>query len=444
MSTVSYANVAANGSSTSASATNSNGSTSINSPKTEDASPIESQDSAVKVAEKEESAESSDSKDAKPKDLKLAPAPVPKTNAWGSSISNSANSKVDEYKWPTPDQQSEKSQSNKPQKFIKPVTTKWVPINAKVILPSSRSQTQSSNKKSNKKNNKNTKNKKVNGTTNQNKPKKSEKSEKKDDKKDDKREDESLSSDLKELSVKDQINDDKLVEGEAGEEQIMRQESQSPTSQDLSSQDVEINGSSQQQQQQPQQAQYQSQQQYNNRQYNKVNYRSNRYSLPNNQFGNYMQFTPYHHQSLPNNFYSYPQQGMAPYMNSPIPGNYQVYPQQFPIPNIPPPVGAKQDPVSALTQQIDYYFSFENLIKDVFLRKSFDKETGFVNINVILSFKRVQQILNQIKSLNLTQEYDEIIKDSIRNCSNIEINDNEDLNKIEIRVKNDYKKFILD
>lgn len=465
MSTVSYANVAANGSNGSSTAV-SNGSTTVNSPKSDDVKPIVSVDASsvdavtdapANDAGKAESKESKDDKVTKPKEKKLAPAPVPKTNAWGNASSNPSDSNVDEYKWPTPDQQTEKSQSNKPQKFIKPVTTKWVPINAKVILPNSRSQNQSGNKKNNKKNNnKNSKNKKVNGTSNNlNKPKKSDKLEKKDDKKDE----EKLVSDVKNLSI-DNENGNPTISGSDNDNSNSldetvtntdaNQESQSPKSNDSKSQNGAVNGTSQSHP--SQQTQYQNQQQYNNnRQYNKVNYRSNRFSVPNGgaQYGNYIPFNPYqHHQSLPNNFYGYPpQQGMVPFMANqppPVPGNYPPYPQQFAIPTIPPPIVPKQDPVSALTQQIDYYFSFENLIKDVFLRKSFDKESGFVNINVILSFKRVQQILNQIKSLNLTQEYDEIIKDAVRNCSNIEINDNEDLNKVEIRVKNDYKKFILD
>ncbi|KAK7676210.1 hypothetical protein QCA50_020826 [Cerrena zonata] len=57
---------------------------------------------------------------------------------------------------------------------------------------------------------------------------------------------------------------------------------------------------------------------------------------------------------------------------------YGVHPlhQQPPI-QIPPPISPKQDPQQALTQQIDYYFSLENLIRDIYLRKNMDLTEGW-------------------------------------------------------------------
>lgn len=52
--------------------------------------------------------------------------------------------------------------------------------------------------------------------------------------------------------------------------------------------------------------------------------------------------------------------------------------QQYPPQQIPPPISPKQDPQQALIQQIDYYFSLENLIKDLYLRKIWIMKDGLI------------------------------------------------------------------
>lgn len=75
-------------------------------------------------------------------------------------------------------------------------------------------------------------------------------------------------------------------------------------------------------------------------------------------------------------------------------------------------------------------------------------DTGFINLSIILNFKRVQIILNQIKGLNLSTEFNVTVFNAIKNCQNLEINlDQEsdvDLNKVELRVKNNFQQWILD
>ncbi|ODV65181.1 winged helix DNA-binding domain-containing protein [Hyphopichia burtonii NRRL Y-1933] len=134
---------------------------------------------------------------------------------------------------------------------------------------------------------------------------------------------------------------------------------------------------------------------------------------------------------------------------------YGVHPlhQQPPI-QIPPPISPKQDPQQALTQQIDYYFSLENLIRDIYLRKNMDLTEGWVNLELILNFKRVKIIINGIQnSLEESdesakqKELDSIVLSSIKNCENVEINyiDNDEstVSKVQLRVKGNFEQWLL-
>lgn len=406
----------------------------------------------------------------KPKEKKLAPAPVPTTNVWGSSSpADSAN--VDLFKWPTPDQDAA-SKSKNNQKFIKPITNKWVPINAKLILPNNRSNNNPANNKKNNKNKNKTKNN--NNNNNKNKPraatqaptgtktptqdqkideKKAEKLEKKD--KTSTEDVTKLAEDLKETSIT-----------ELGPESF---ESQPPSSQ---------TSTPNQSQPQPHPNSNGHAHNNNNRQY-RMNYRNmNRYSVPNNyNNGNFIPYPMQPYQSLPGGYYPPYLQVQAAQQQAYAAAQYQAQqpqlhpnyksnsfsysntasPQAYGNPTgpnatanvpIPPPISPKQDPINALTQQIDYYFSFQNLIKDIYLRKNMHADTGFINLSIILNFKRVQIILNQIKGLNLSTEFNVTVFNAIKNCQNLEINlDQEsdvDLNKVELRVKNNFQQWILD
>ncbi|KAI3502812.1 hypothetical protein L1887_31149 [Cichorium endivia] len=48
-----------------------------------------------------------------------------------------------------------------------------------------------------------------------------------------------------------------------------------------------------------------------------------------------------------------------------------------------------------IVKQIDYYFSDENLVKDIYLRKNMD-EQGWVSVNLIASFKKVLCLTNDV------------------------------------------------
>ncbi|KAL8088516.1 la-related protein 1C-like [Apium graveolens] len=68
-------------------------------------------------------------------------------------------------------------------------------------------------------------------------------------------------------------------------------------------------------------------------------------------------------------------------------------------PQVPPPmVFPRVDPnlPSLLVNQIDYYFSDDNLVKDHFLRSKMDDQ-GWVNISVIANFRRVLSLTSDVQ-----------------------------------------------
>lgn len=87
------------------------------------------------------------------------------------------------------------------------------------------------------------------------------------------------------------------------------------------------------------------------------------------------------------------------------------------VPFAPHPVHAPQmmlypasDPQRAmLLKQIDYYFSPDNLCKDVFLRQNMD-EQGWVPISVIADFNRVKQMTNSIQYLIDTVQLSSVVE----------------------------------
>lgn len=100
------------------------------------------------------------------------------------------------------------------------------------------------------------------------------------------------------------------------------------------------------------------------------------------------------------------------------------------IPHAPPPptmLFPAPDPSlpTLLVNQIDYYFSDANLIKDEFLKSNMDS-MGWVSINLIARFPRVQNLTNSIQ----------LILDSLRNSTVVEVQG------YKVRKRNDWKKWI--
>ncbi|XP_057806244.1 la-related protein 1B-like isoform X1 [Salvia miltiorrhiza] len=81
---------------------------------------------------------------------------------------------------------------------------------------------------------------------------------------------------------------------------------------------------------------------------------------------------------------------------------------------------------SKIVNQIDYYFSNENLVKDIFLRQNMDGE-GWVSIKLIAGFKKVMQLTDNIQ----------LILDVIKSSNAVEVQGDK------VRRKGDWMKWIM-
>ncbi|CAK7334175.1 unnamed protein product [Dovyalis caffra] len=79
-----------------------------------------------------------------------------------------------------------------------------------------------------------------------------------------------------------------------------------------------------------------------------------------------------------------------------------------------------------ILHQIDYYFSNENLCKDIYLRKNMDDQ-GWVSIKLIASFNKVSLLTDNIQ----------LILDAIRNSSVVEVQGQK------VRKRNDWMRWIM-
>ncbi|CCE86627.1 Piso0_005127 [Millerozyma farinosa CBS 7064] len=361
----------------------------------------------------------------------LAPAPVPEKSVWKSS-STVGETPVDEHKWPTPDKafvEQQSTNTQKPQKFIKPITNKWVPINAKVILPSPRNNTQKHNK--NKKNKKNSNQKKQGVNQPQNHSQAGQSTTQQGDQA------QQNSSPVKKSDQEHMNNNQNFQDGarnKFGGQHHQKGGNRRFNNPNGNYKQKPATGHPQSMHQAPQLNGFYHPQPF----------------VPNQNFENFnnRHFKPnqYRHQNNRN---------FRPNGSSGFIHGSMVMPPQFapqPMQQIPPPISPKQDPQQALTQQVDYYFSLENLIKDIFLRKNMD-EQGWVPLNLILNFKRVKIILNGIQNSIENKESNtsnQIILDSIKQCENLEIKlindktfDDAVVDDIVLRVKDNYAQWLL-
>lgn len=508
---ISYANVAANASSANAvpvTATVPATTSDSNKPKSEEQQPEQVQapsttessgkESDDQTTESTESTATSTSTSTPSKTKKtLAPAPVPTKSAWGAVISGVSQLSVDDKNWPSPEKAPllGEQPNVKPQqhKFIKPITNKWVPINAKVILPNSRSGNNNNGSSNNSKLNRNRKKSGHGQSHSKSTPKKREdKVDGKDTKStpvavatgEEASNEENASSVEKKQTQPKEISEEQISAPSTAQEQDQEQDDQPSQHQSTPQQHQPRFNNGQQKKRFNNQHQPNSNGNGNaNGQYQKRfnshhNNSSNANAIANQQQPIQPQpfipqgfFHPQSQQQYPNN-YQYNNNGNRPYRNGqyrnnrnnnnqqyrnggyrhhnnhgangmmPGPIQFFPYPQQMPI-QIPPPISPKQDPQEALIQQIDYYFSLENLIKDLFLRKNMDAE-GWVDLKLILDFKRVKIIINGlINSLDEGVVGDDVILESIKSCNNLEIKEGEKLDDVKLRVKGDYKQWLL-
>lgn len=464
-STVSYANVAATGTAKSETSSNgalengsetaipvSNGSAAAtNTPTSPDASSdVQSEDSSAPAATGET-----------PKKEKkvLAPAPVPSKSAWGAAVSEPSQASVDEHKWPTPDKVPEQAQPLKAAKFIKP--NKWVPIPAKVVLPSPRSSHSQGS-----------------GAANQQKNKRKNKTQKK----------KTPASPTSEDSILKKDDREPEANGEASHNGEFDEQEKFAVEQDQADQQGQLhnynyqhdktrynnqgtpgqknfkrfpqNGHPQQQNGKPappQQSRPRFYPQFVPSQYQ--NYAGARQFKPANGANGGQYRRSNSNGAIPNGYANGYNVMAASYIPN-IPHHPQAVmglPYGTPMPvQIPPPISPKQNPQQALTQQIDYYFSLENLIRDVFLRKNMGTE-GWIELDLILNFKRIKIIVNGI--FNSIEEADEEkraqildsnILHAVQQCQNVEIgylngkeHDNATATEVQLRVKNSFEQWLL-
>ncbi|KAI3502815.1 hypothetical protein L1887_31153 [Cichorium endivia] len=79
-----------------------------------------------------------------------------------------------------------------------------------------------------------------------------------------------------------------------------------------------------------------------------------------------------------------------------------------------------------IVKQIDYYFSDENLVKDIYLRKNMN-EQGWVPVNLIASFKKVLGLTDNVQ----------LILDVMRTSKVVEVKGEK------MRKRTEWKKWIL-
>lgn len=345
----------------------------------------------------------------KQKEQNLAPAPVPSVSAWGSAASSRSNSNVssvDTRHWPSPHELETQPQVNgsSPSKKINAVKSskeKWVPFKASVVLP------QPGSKKSNNHGQKRNSNKNSNVLSNNNKQLHNDAKKRKN--KTEKRPN-GVSSSSAPAEAKEAPKADFAADVQVKAEQ---NEVQSSASKTEASAPEKSSSHSHNNHQNSNHAQSSSTHHSNNNHHNNNNnnhHHSNTLRYHNNQF----QQQQHHQQFIP--FQPFPVPGAGafpsaqngsrpfrPYSNSnrrfnKYQSNNNGYNNQFRQhnSNFNAPFNRRNvahlnkssEPLFSLIKQIEYYFSIENLLKDIFLRKQMNSE-GWLNLTVISGFYRM-------------------------------------------------------
>lgn len=68
-----------------------------------------------------------------------------------------------------------------------------------------------------------------------------------------------------------------------------------------------------------------------------------------------------------------------------------------------------KDLLQALSTQLEYYFSVDNLVKDLFLRNNMDSR-GYVDVSVLAPFNRIQQLTSDKDSILLAAKRSPLLK----------------------------------
>ena len=120
-------------------------------------------------------------------------------------------------------------------------------------------------------------------------------------------------------------------------------------------------------------------------------------------------------QSIPNTnpmFPRFPGNTNGPPMMSPITTNGAMfdYPGMQSMSAVPyNPYVEPYSVMAMVTMQLEYYFSIDNLCKDVYLRKHMDSQ-GFVFLSFIAGFKRIQSLTQDFELLRFACQESDIIE----------------------------------
>lgn len=119
-----------------------------------------------------------------------------------------------------------------------------------------------------------------------------------------------------------------------------------------------------------------------------------------------------------------------PPMHTYVPGMYENY--AYPMSAMPYPSFVEQPVIMDLVStQLEYYFSLDNLLKDLFLRSNMDSQ-GFVFLSVIAGFNRIKHLCNDL----------DVIREVCLRSENIEIRVGDD-GKERLRKREGWEQFVL-
>lgn len=399
-----------------------------------------SEDEESKVQNQLPSPNPSPKADKKQKELNLAPAPVPSVSAWGSASSSRSNSNVssvDTRHWPSPHeiQNQPQTTSGAPKKFVSAKTPKekWVPFKASVTLP------QPGSKKPNNYGQKRNSNKNNNVLSNNNKQvhhdakKRKNKTEKRPT---------GVSADSKESSKSDQKSET-TSESESKTEQSSKLQQQSSPKADSTTSTEKSNI----QQSQQQNSSHNYNNSHNSHHNNNLRYHNSQYQqqppfIPFQQFpvqgGSFVPqagsrpFRPYNNSNRRYNKYQNNNNG---YNGSSSYRPHNNYGGSFNNGRRNTShLNKGSEPLFSLVKQIEYYFSIENLLKDIFLRKQMNTE-GWLNVNVISGFYRMS-VLSAGDFNLIRRALDEL------NGELLELAEFSN-NVLKVRVKENYSNWVL-
>lgn len=405
----------------------------------------------------------------------LAPAPVPLQLAWGVSAApaNPVSPPVDEHKWPTPDQGPLVADAPKPQRFIRPVTTKWLPIEAKVVLPSPprllAPKLQRNNRKQKPSNSmhNNPSAQPLADSAAASDPQPAEKGP-------------SPNGELSVAAATASASATPTAAPAASSSIPAAASAESSLAKHTPTTSANANPSSasrlgpRRQQGQPFQKRFPSASgsgagpsanQHHAQPFQQGYYPHQQFVQPFQAFPG-RPFRPQNGQFRPNGGrgrsnnahfrpgppHAHPHAMMGPphlmHMGPPPLYAHEPMPDR-----IPPPISPKQEPREAFVAQIDYYFSMDNLIRDVYLRKMMDPN-GWVGLLLILNFKRVQIILNGIQNLIDAPDKEAavtaIVLGAVKDFSNVQVRyaNGKDaasatVDDILLRVKENHQQWLL-